>query len=334
MADGPTAGAGRRQLVCGLDLGGTKLLGVVLDPTSSGRPSLERRVPTPSGSDAVIDAMLDLARDLIHQADETLDADVVAVGLGAPGLVDRTGTLRYGPNLPGVVDVDFAHRLSDGLGIPAAVDNDATCAAWGEHERGAARGANHSITITLGTGIGAGITVKGEVLRGAHGFAGEPGHMVVDPNGPLCPCGKRGCWERFASGSGLGRLAREAAHAGAAHRVVELAGGDPEDVKGEHVTAAAREGDEEALAVFGRFAWWVALGLANLVNILDSEIIVIGGGLVDAGDLFLEPVRASYRDLVMAAAHRDEVPIVQAQLGEQAGAIGAALLAGARVAHH
>ncbi len=122
------------------------------------------------------------------------------VGLGAPGLVDRTGTLRYGPNLPGVIDFDFATALTDRVGRPATVDNDATCAAWGEHERGAARGCNHSVTVTLGTGIGAGITVKGELLRGANGFAGEPGHMVVDPDGPLCPCGRRGCWERYASG--------------------------------------------------------------------------------------------------------------------------------------
>jgi glucokinase len=226
--------------------------------------------------------------------------------------------MRFGPNLPGVLDVAFARVLGERLGRAVVVDNDATCAAWAEHERGAARGANHSITVTLGTGIGAGITVKGEVLRGAHGFAGEPGHMVVDPSGPLCPCGRRGCWERYASGSGLGWLAREAAVAGVASRVVALAGGDPESVRGEHVT------------VVRRFAWWVALGVANLVNILDSEVVVIGGGLAEAGDLMLDPIRSAYQELVMGAAHRPVVPIVQAELGEQAGAWGAALLAAAR----
>jgi glucokinase len=319
-----------RRLVCGLDLGGTKLLGVVLDADDDGPPLIEHRVPTPRGPDAVVEALVAMGHDLDAKARDQLGAPVTAVGLGIAGLVDRSGTLRYSPNLPGVVDLNLADRLRDGLGVPATVDNDANCAVWGEHERGAARGANHSLLVALGTGIGGGITVKGELLRGAHGFAGEPGHMVVDPDGPPCPCGRRGCWERFASGSGLGRLGREAAHAGSADRVVELAGGDPEDVKGEHVTQAAREGDEQAVAVFRQFAWWVALGIANLVNILDSEIVVIGGGLVEAGEILLEPVRASYRELVMGGPHRDEVPIVEAQLGEQAGAIGAALLAAAR----
>ncbi|MEJ7582766.1 MAG: ROK family protein [Acidimicrobiales bacterium] len=186
--------------------------------------------------------------------------------------------------------------------------------------------------ITLGTGIGAGITVKGEVLRGANGFAGEPGHMVVNPNGPPCPCGRRGCWERYASGSGLGRLAREAAHAGLASGVVALAGGECENVRGEHVTAAAESGDPAALKVLEDFGWWVALGIANLVNVLDSEVIVIGGGLVEAGDLVLDPTRRAYAELVLAAEHRPPVDIVSAQLGEHAGAIGAALLAAARVA--
>lgn len=322
MADTP--------LVCGLDLGGTKLLGILLDPHSASGPLLTERVPTPTGVDAVKGALVDLGATLVRRAKSELGRDVSGVGLGAPGLVDRSGTLRYGPNLPGVVDVALADVLHEGLGLPATVDNDATCAAWGEHERGAARGRNHSITITLGTGIGAGITVKGEVLRGANGFAGEPGHMVVDPTGPLCPCGRRGCWERYASGSGLGRLAREAAHAGFAERVVELAGGDAEDVKGEHVTRAAAEGDAQALQVIGRFAWWVALGIANVVSLLDSEIVVLGGGLAQAGELLIAPTRSAYNELVLAADHRPEVPIVIAELGEQAGAIGAALLAAAR----
>ncbi|CAN5399275.1 ROK family glucokinase [soil metagenome] len=312
-------------LVCGLDLGGTKLLGLVADPASA-EPLVVDKVPAPVGADAVIDGLVGLATDLIERS----EGHVVALGLGAPGLVDRTGTLRYGPNIPGVIDLPFAEVLTARLGIPVVVDNDATCAAWAEHEKGAARGANHSVTVTLGTGIGAGITVKGEVLRGAHGFAGEPGHMVVDPSGPLCPCGRRGCWERYASGSGLGWLAREAAVAGVARRVVELAGGDPESVRGEHVTAAAAEGDLEALEVVRRFAWWVALGVANLVNILDSEIVVIGGGLAEAGDLLLDPIRTAYGELVMGATHREPVPIVQAVLGERAGAWGAALLASAR----
>lgn len=319
-----------RELVAGIDLGGTKLLGILADPDDpEARPVALRKIPTPRGSDEVLAAIGALARDLVADA-ESAGHRVRALGLGAPGLVDRTGTLRYGPNVPGLVDLHLSEILADDLGVPVVVDNDATCAAWGEHERGAARGANHSVTVTLGTGIGAGITVKGEVLRGAHGFAGEPGHMVVDPKGPLCPCGRRGCWERFASGSGLGQQAREAALAGVATRIVELAGGDPEAVRGEHATQAAAEGDPEAQAVMDRFAWWVALGVANLVNILDSELVVIGGGLAEADDVLLVPVRRAYLDLIMGVEHREAVPIVRAELGERAGAWGAALLAAAR----
>jgi glucokinase len=310
-------------LACGLDLGGTKLLGVVIDTERPGPPVLEEKVPTPRGAELIVDAIADLAHRLCARA----DGDVASVGLGAPGLVDRSGTLRYGPNLPGVIDLPLASVLQERVGLPVAVDNDATAAAWGEHEWGAARGHDHSMTISLGTGIGAGFTVKGEVLRGTNGFAGEPGHMIVDPNGPRCPCGRRGCWERYASGSGLGFLAREAAHAGLAPGVLERAGGEPEDVRGEHVTAAARDGDPAALDVISQFAWWVALGLANLVNILDSDVIVIAGGLAEAGDLLLGPVQDAYQGLVLASAHRPDVPVAIAQLGERAAAIGAGLLA-------
>lgn len=321
-----------RRVICGFDLGGTKLAGIVVDPEGT-EPIHEDRRPSPRGVDAVVDTVAQLTDSLVEQAAASTGGPVelVAVGLGAPGLVDRTGTLRYGPNLPGVVDAPLGALLAGRLGVPVAVDNDATCAAWAEHERGAAQGANHSITITLGTGIGAGITVKGEVLRGAHGYAGEPGHMVVDPNGPICPCGRRGCWERFGSGSGLGRLGREAVEAGQGDRLLELAGGDVGQVRGELVSQAAAEGDEQALAVVRRFAWWVALGISNLVNILDSELVVVGGGLVDSGDVLLDPVREAYAELVMGSAYREPVPIVAAHLGSRAGAWGAALLARARL---
>lgn len=318
------------DLVCGIDVGGTKLLGLAVD-VHGHEVRASGRVPTPVGAQAVLDAIVGLVDHLRAAADTGAGGDrVVALGVGAPGLVDRGGTLRYGPNVPGIVDLPLASVLAERLGIPVVVDNDATCAAWAEHELGAARGSDHSVTVTLGTGIGAGITVKGQVLRGANGFAGEPGHMVVDPSGPRCPCGRRGCWERYASGSGLGWLAREAALAGEADGVVARANGDPEAVRGEHVTEAAAAGDPGALLVLDRFAWWVALGVANLVNILDSEVVVLGGGLAEAGDLLLEPVRRAYGELVMGADHRPVVPIVAAELGERAGAWGAALLASAR----
>jgi glucokinase len=312
------------MLTFGIDVGGTKILGIGM---TAGATKGEAKVATPRGGDAVVDAIAGVVADLTTQCGEA----PAGVGLGVPGLVSKAGVLRVGPNLPGVLEYPFVERLTARLGVPVTADNDATCATWAEHELGAAAGASDAVLVTLGTGIGAGIVAGGQLQRGENGFAGEPGHMVVDPNGPWCPCGRRGCWERFASGSGLGRLARDAAHAGRADRVVVLAGGDPEDVKGEHVTAAAREGDADAIRVFREFAWWVALGVANLVNILDSEVVVIGGGLVEAGDLLLDPVRQAFSDLVLSSEHRPPVRIVHATLGERAGAIGAALLAAARV---
>ena len=172
--------------------------------------------------------------------------------------------------------------------------------------------------------------VDGRVQVGAHGFAGEIGHMVVDPAGPPCPCGRRGCWERYASGSALGMMAREAAAAGTAGRVLNLAGGDPSNVTGEHVTAAAAEGDEQAWTLMARYGWWVAAGLVNLSNVLDPEVIVLGGGLIEAGDILLGPVRRAFAELLEGTGHRPEIPIVPAVLGERAGAIGAALLAGTK----
>ena len=308
--------------VGGIDLGGTKILGVALDPARPSEVLAEARVLTPRGPEAMVESMATVAERLAVEVG-ALDA----IGIGAAGLVDRSGVLRHGPNLPGVTDLDVAAVVHERLGLPVAVDNDATCATWAEGRIGAAAGAEHAVLVTLGTGIGGGIIADGTLLRGAYGFAGEPGHMCVDPQGPRCPCGRRGCWERFASGSGLARLARDAAFSGRIPGVVALAGGDPEDVRGEHVTRAAATGDSGALGVMDDFGWWVALGVAALVNVLDPEVVVIGGGLVAAGDLLLEPTRRAYEQLVLAPLHRPPVEIVQAALGEHAGAVGAALLA-------
>lgn len=306
----------------GLDVGGTKVLGVAIDPTDPSTVLAEERVPTPEGGAGLVDTLLEVLDALALDGVEPS-----CVGVGVPGLVDRTGQLHMGPHLRRIQDLPLARVLSERSGLPAVVDNDANCHAVAELFGGAAAGATEALVVTLGTGIGAGIITGGHLLRGANGFAGEPGHMIVDPNGPPCPCGKRGCWERFASGTGLGRLARDAAHGGRLDTVVALAGGDPDAIHGEHVTTAARAGDAEALLVLGELSQWIALGLANLVNILDPEVIVIGGGLVEAADLLLPEVRPRFAALVMAGDQRPELPIVAAALGGRAGAIGAAVLA-------
>jgi glucokinase len=251
--------------------------------------------------------------------------DFDTLGVGAAGLVTPEGRVRAAPNLPGVREFRLADLLGERLGRTVAVDNDATCALLAEWRLGAARGVDEVVLVTLGTGIGGALVVGGALQHGANGFAGEPGHMVVDPNGPPCVCGRRGCWERYASGSGLGRLAREAAIAGRLNDVVALAGGDAEDVRGEHLIRAASEGDAGAIIVLDAFAWWVALGLVNLVNLLDPALIVVGGGLVEAAGL-MAPVERHFVALLYAPDSRPHPAIVAATLGERAGATGAALL--------
>jgi glucokinase len=310
----------------GIDVGGTKVLGVVVEAVDPSTVLAERRVPTPDGGAGLVDAIVEVV--------DGLEADVgapAALGVGVPGLVDRHGVLHVGPHLRHLTNVALATLLVERTHLPTVVDNDANCHAVAEHRGGAAVGADEALVVTLGTGIGAGIITGGALLHGANGFAGEPGHMIVDPNGPPCPCGKRGCWERYASGTGLGRLARDAAHGGRLDAVVELAGGDPDAVRGEHVTAAARGGDPEAQAVLDDLGYWIALGLANLVNILDPAVIVIGGGLVDAAELFLPNVRLRFGELVIAGDQRPRLPIVGAALGGRAGAIGAAVLAAGEI---
>jgi glucokinase len=314
-----------RRLRVGIDLGGTKCLGLALD---GDRVVGETRWPTPKGGDALVEELAHMVSELERtaSADAPQRWSVGSVGVGAPGLVDRRGLLEVAPNLPGVARLPLRTELEGRLGVPVAVDNDVTVAAWGEHRAGAARGRDDVVMVTLGTGIGGGIVAGGRLCRGSNGFAGEVGHVVVDPEGPPCPCGRRGCWERFASGSGLARLGREAAEAGRAAGVVALAGGDPGAVRGEHVTRALASGDADAKELMARFSWWVALGLANLANIFDPEAFVIGGGLVDVGDALFIPVRQAFEGMVLAGGAGTPVEIVPAALGERAGAMGAALL--------
>jgi glucokinase len=315
----PPSVPGVPELRAGLDVGGTKCLGVVIDP--DGAIVREARLPTPRGTDALVEALADLARDL-----QPWDS----VGLGVAGRVTADGTVAASPNLRRVQDAPVRRLLEEQLRAAVPTANDATCATLAEWRVGAAAGATDVVLVTLGTGIGGGFVTGGRLLLGAHGFAGEVGHMVVVPDGLPCVCGRRGCWERYASGAGIAVQARAAAEAGQLETVVALAGGDPEAVRGEHVHAAAREGDPEALAVLDGFAWWVALGLANLVNATDPEVIVVGGGLGTAADLFVRPVRRHLREWLYSPDDRYLPRVEPAALGEHAGAIGAAFLAGDR----
>ncbi len=304
------------SLRAGIDVGGTKCLGVVVD--DDGTVVRQARRPTPKGPDAIIATLVKVASEL---------APFDSIGVGVPGLITRSGVIRASPNLFDIAEFEVGPWLSRELGYDVAVDNDATCAAAAEWKFGAAKGVDDMVMVTLGTGIGGGIIAGGALQRGANGFAGEIGHMVVDPDGPPCPCGRRGCWERYASGSGLARLAREAAVGRRVNRVVQLAGGDPDLVRGEHVQAAAREGDADAIEVIDIFGRWVALGLVNLTNFIDPAMFVLGGGLAASHDLYIGPIEKWFDQLIYSPDLRPKPALTFATLGERAGAVGAALMA-------
>jgi glucokinase len=316
----------------GVDIGGTKVLGLALN--AADEIVAEARVPTPtsvadSSGREVAQAIAAVVAELdVAVGSGTTAVAMPAIGVGAPGMLDRQGRLRFSPNLPQAHGIDWRPLIGAELpGRSIVIENDANFAVLAEHRLGAARGYAHAVMVTLGTGIGGGFIVDGRVQVGGNGFAGEVGHMVVDPAGPPCPCGRRGCWERYASGGGLGLLAREAALAGKLPGVVARAGGDPERVRGEDVTEAALAGDADAQRVVEAVGWWVGFGLANLACVLDPQCFVLGGGLVGAGAHLLESARRAYAELVEGGATRPDTPIVVAAFGERAGAVGAALAA-------
>lgn len=306
----------------GVDIGGTKMLGVLFGPDDTVLRDI--RKPTGQGADGLLDSLTDLVEELVAAAGDPAEVD--AVGVGIAGLVDRGGRLRRAPNLVGADEFAVGDLLAPRIGLPVAVDNDANCAARAELRLGAARGVSDGILVALGTGIGGAVIVDGRVCQGAAGMAGEVGHMVIDPHGPPCPCGGRGCWERYASGAGLAHLAQEAAAAGGLVEVTARAGG-PAALRGEDVTAAARAGDREAHDILEAFAAWTALGLRNLAALLDPELIVVGGGLVTDWDLFGDSVVHRFGQVLLAADHRPPIAVVPATAGAAAGAIGAAILA-------
>jgi glucokinase len=289
----------------GVDVGGTKVLAVALGASGDDVRG-DVRLPTPGSADDLIDVICETATTAAHEG----GAPIAGFAVGVPGLVDAEGVMRFAANLPGLVEMPLRKIFTERLGVPVVVDNDANVAAWGERCVGAGAGADDMLMVTIGTGIGGGIVLGGQLYRGAHGMAGEIGHTVVQLDGVVCSCGQNGCWERYASGTALNRIAREA-------------GFDSSEM----VVVRAGEGDETALEVMSTFTRWMAIGLAGLVNILDPSVIVMGGGLIEAGDLLLTPLREWMAKLVEGAEHRPSIPLVPATLGERAGGIGAALLA-------
>lgn len=304
----------------GMDIGGTNVRGAIV--AEDGTVVREEHRHTPQGFTALSDTILDVVADL-----RSGPPDVIAVGIGIAALVDFDGRLHFAPNLPGLVNVPLRDQLNEALDLPVVIDNDANVAAWGEAVYGAAAGVRDALLITLGTGIGGGIIAGGALYRGGHGFAAEIGHFTVEPDGPLCACGERGHWEAIASGTALGRMAREAAAAGAAPSILAAAGGHVDAITGYHVAGAVLAGEPDAQQLLDRYAVNVAIGLAGLANILDPTRIVVSGGLIDLGERLLDPVRHAFAGRIEGADLRPSPDIVAATLGDRAGMIGAAALA-------
>lgn len=292
----------------GLDIGGTKVLGGVVDRDGAVLARVRADTPArgepPSAVETVIASVVELL---------CAEHTVGAVGIGGAGFVNRDGVVAFAPHLTWR-DEPLAETLSPRLGLPVAVDNDANVTALAELRLGAARGHSDVVCITLGTGIGGAIVLDGEVRRGGSGFAGEFGHMPVVPDGRSCPCGQRGCWEQYCSGTALLAAAR-------------APGGEPATIDGPSVTVAALRGERWAVDAFDEVGRWLGHGLAGVCAALDPALVVVGGGLIAAGDLLLDPATATLEKQLVGAGYRQTPRVVPAELGPDAGFIGAALLA-------
>lgn len=307
-------------LTIGIDVGGTKIAAGLVD--SRGRVLARRRSDT-NPSDG--SAMLRTLADLVKGPELTSPGPVAAVGVAAPGLVDGP-TVVFAPNIPAWRNAAVGDELSDLVGLPVILENDANAAGWGEARHGAGIGHANQICVTVGTGIGGAFVVDGGLVRGGWGFGGEVGHLVLDPDGPPCPCGLRGCWETYASGTALVRDARRRAALADddATSLLALGDGTPDGLTGQHIKEAAAHGNPIALAAYEACGASLGRGLAILITLLDPTIVVISGGVADAGDLLLNPARRVMIETTFAQSRRPGVLIVGAALGPDAGVVGVA----------
>jgi glucokinase len=308
------------RYVVGVDIGGTNVVVGTMPEDGSAMHGLRKeRTRTGDGADAVVAQVARMVHDSIDEARRTVGAvDVAGVGIGAPGPLDTTrGIVLLTPNL-GWRNFPLRDRVSQAVGLPAALDNDANCAVFGEWWRGAAAGGHIVVGLTIGTGIGGGIVLDGKIFHGASDIAAEFGHMTIDSTGRRCKCGNYGCLEAYASGTAIAERAREGVEAGAQSRLPEYAGGDLAAVTAHIVYDAARDGDEYALEVIKDTARFMGAGVANLINIFNPEVVVICGGVTAAGARLFDPLRAE----VQRRAFRPAVEVCRIVPGALIGTAG------------
>lgn len=308
----------------GVDLGGTNVKVALID--SHGKIVFTTSVPTRAemGYEYTISNIKEVIYTSLKETN-TPKENLAGIGFGCPGQIDSVnGIVRLLPNIPGWVNIPLAEIMEKEFGVPTKVDNDVRCAALGELNYGAGKGCKNLVCITVGTGVGSGIIVNGELVRGASMSAGELGHIIVEHNnGEFCGCGNTGCLEAYASGPSIVKMAHDYIMGGKSSKFKELAVNTP--ITPRIVYEAAKQGDAVAKAIFDRTGYWLGVALTGVVNLLNPEKIIVGGGVAQAGEMLLEPIRETIKKRAIGVS-ADAVQVVNAQLGETAGVIGASLL--------
>lgn len=310
----------------GIDVGGTNVKIALVD--DNGKIIYSNSVPTYAkmGYEYTVNNIKQAIKDLMKETNTT-PSDIEGIGFDFPGQVDcKTGVVKLAPNIPGWVNVPIAQMIEDEFHIPTRIDNDVRCAALGELKFGAGRGCENFICITVGTGIGSGIVINGKVVRGATNAAGELGHIKLQMNGgPICGCGDTGCLEAFASGPAIVAMAQEYIKGGKSTKFREMAAVEGGEITPYMVAKAAEEGDPVAKRIFEIVGEYIGIGLTSVINFLNPERVIIGGGVAESGELLLGPIRKTIKERAMVVAG-NAVEIVPAQLGNSAGVIGASML--------
>lgn len=310
----------------GIDVGGTNLKAGLVDESGLILASQSMKIPRVDDQDSLAWTLVSLTQDLCQAAGVGLD-QVTSVGVGVPGTVDvRSGTILYTCNLP-LENVPLRKLFHRYLSLPLYIENDANCAALAEYFAGAGRDSKRFVTITLGTGIGAGIIHNGKIYHGANGMAGEVGHMTIVYRGEPCPCGRRGCWERYASAQALKRQTTLALQKHPESVLAQVVAENSGKVSGQSAFIAMRRGDSVGAAVCEQYIDYLAAGIVNLVNIFQPDTLAIGGGISNEDDRYLlQPLRRKVEQESLPCARDKMTRIVKAELGARAGIIGAAFL--------
>ncbi|MBD5401965.1 ROK family protein [bacterium] len=310
----------------GIDVGGTNVKIALVD--ENGKITYSNSVPTYAkmGYEYTVNNIKQAIRDLMKETN-TEAKDIEGIGFDFPGQVDcKTGVVKLAPNIPGWVNVPIAQMIEEEFNIPTRIDNDVRCAALGELKFGAGRGCENFVCITVGTGIGSGLVINGKVVRGASNAAGEIGHIKLQMHdGPICGCGDTGCLEAFASGPSIVAMANEYIKGGKSTKFREMAAAEGGEITPYMVAKAAEEGDPVAKRIFEIIGEYIGIGLTSVINLLNPEKVIIGGGVAEAGDLLFDPIRRTIKQRAMVVAG-EAVEIVPAELGNSAGVIGASML--------